>query len=196
MSSARVRRCTKCWQGRCFLLRECHPIHGMDMGVIMRLLLLAILLPANLLAAEFVLDGKKVISTINTRTVNCGKFSIVIEEEKFPREYEMRIPKMFPIKGFYGGDFIIGANAYFMSKDIRYKLPYASEVKGLKERLRKATYIPTDAECTKNGFFVRYWSGGNGQGAESSINFSVSDSGMVSAPLWFDEDEFIKLYSK
>lgn len=162
----------------------------------MRLFLLAVLLPANIFAAEFVLDGEKVVSTVNVQTVSCGKFSIIIEEEKFPSKYEMRIPKQFSIEGFNGSDFRIGANAYFVMKDVKHKLPYANDVKGLKERLRKATYIPTAAKCTKDGFFVQYWSGGNGQGSESGINFSVSESGMVSAPLWFNENEFIKLYAK
>jgi hypothetical protein len=191
-----VRRCARCWLSKQYLLYGFRQICDMEMRLIMRLFLLAILLPANIYAAEFVLDGKKVVSTVNVRTVSCGKFSIVIEEEKFPREYEMRIPKEFPIKGFYGGDFIIAANAYFVTKDVKYKLPFASDVKGLKERLRKATYIPTETECTKDGFLVRYWSGGNGRGADAGINFSVSESGMVSAPLWFNESEFINLYAK
>ena len=162
----------------------------------MRILLLAILFPMNLLAAEFILDGKNVTSKVIDKTITCNTFSVIITSEKFPIEYEMRIPTKFSIKGFYGSDFIIGADAYFVSKGAKYKLPYASEVAGLKDHLRKATYIPTDAKCTKEGFYIHYWSGGNGQGAESGINYSVSSSGKVSAPLWFNESDFLKLYAK
>ena len=162
----------------------------------MRLFLMAMLFPSCLMAAEFMLNGQKVVSEVTEKTVNCGRFNIVLREEHFPAEYEMRIPSSFSIKNFYGGDFIIGADAFFVSKNTKYKLPYANDVKGLKEHLRKATYIPTAAKCTKEGFDVQYWSGGNGRGSEAGISYSVSESGKVSAPRWFSENEFLSTYAK
>ena len=162
----------------------------------MRLLLIVFLIPSSLLAAEFKLDGETVVSNIKEKTINCGQFNILIKRELFPAKYERRIPPSFSIKGFYGADFIIGADAFFLNKNVRYRLPYANEVKGLKDRLRDATFIPTSAKCTKEGFFIRYWSGGNGRGSESGISYSVSKTGKVSAPLWFNENEFLNIYAK
>lgn len=162
----------------------------------MRLLLIVFLIPSSLFAAEFKLDGKTVISYISEKTVDCGRFSILIKREKFPAKYERRIPPSFPIKGFYGADFNIGADAFYLYKNATYRLPYANEVKGLKDRLRRATFIPTAAKCTKEGFFVQYWSGGNGRDSESGISYSVSKTGKVSAPLWFNENEFLDIYAK
>ena len=174
-----------------------HVRHFEEIAV--RILLLAILFPlfpANILAAEFILDGKNIVSVVTEKSITCNTFTVVIKSERFPKEYEMRVPTKFLIKGFNGADFIIGADAYFVTKDAKLKLPYASDVAGLRDHLRKATYIPTEAECTKEGFYVRYWSGGNGRGAEAGINYSVSSSGKVSAPLWFNESDFLKLYAK
>ncbi len=162
----------------------------------MRVFLMAMLFPPCLMAAEFMLDGKKVVSEVTEKAVNCGRFNILLREERFPVKYGMRIPPSFSIKNFYGGDFIIGADAFFVSENAKYRLPYANEVKGLKDRLRKATYIPISADCTKEGFFVQYWSGGNGRGSEAGISYSVSESGKVSAPMWFGEDEFLSTYAK
>lgn len=158
--------------------------------------LIIMLFPTCVMAAEFMIDGKKIVSEVTEKTVNCGHFSIVLRRERFPAEYEMRIPSSFSIKGFYGADFNIGADAYFVSNNIKYRLPYANEVKGLKVHLRKATYIPVSVKCTKAGFDVYYWSGGNGRGSEAGISYSVSKTLKVSAPKWFSESEFLKTYAK
>jgi hypothetical protein len=155
-----------------------------------------LLYPAISQSANFTIDGEKVVSKTTEKVTQCDNFSVLIVEESFPAKYETRIPKEFNIPGFYGNDFTIGAEAYFISKDKKYRLPYANEVKGLKELLRKATFIPTTAKCTEHGFYVGYWSGGNGRGSESGINYSVSKTGQLSAPLFFTEDEFLEMYTK
>lgn len=162
----------------------------------MRALIFTLLLPLQTIAAEIMIDGETVISTITEKTTHCGQFSVVISRERFPAKYERRIPSSFTIKGFYGADFNIGANAYFVTEGVRYRLPYANEVKGLKAKLRKATFIPIKAKCTEQGFFVLYWSGGNGRKSETGITYFVSKSGNVSAPPWLTEEEFVNLYTK
>lgn len=160
------------------------------------LILLLSLFPITSHAAEFTLDGKKVVSVTTEKTIKCNNFSVLIARENFPVKYEMRIPTEFHIPGFYGNDFTIGAEAYFINQRKKYRLPYANEVKELKELLRKATFIPIEAKCTEHGFLMSYWSGGNGRGSEASIDFSVSETGQLSAPLYITAKGFLEMYGK
>jgi hypothetical protein len=50
------------------------------------LFLILLLLPLDLIAAEFTLDGKMVVSVVTERTVSCGRYWILLKEERFPAE--------------------------------------------------------------------------------------------------------------
>lgn len=123
-------------------------------------------------AAEFKLDGVTVHSSTSTQELECRDFSIQLIEEKFPIKYEMRIPKEFEIKGYYGGDIFVKREAYLMPE--HKKIPLPNELEGIKSTLlQKRTYLPYQALCKGNSFVVFYGSGGNCNGCEVFIEFEV-----------------------
>jgi hypothetical protein len=125
-------------------------------------------------AAEFTLDDVVVTSVTEEKVMHCGSYDIKIVSEKFPAEYEMRIPGSYNIAGYYGPDFIIRREAYFIPGDL--KLPLPNDMNAIKNTLPgNRTYLPYKAVCNAHDFVIFYESGGNCGGCETLVKFEVID---------------------
>ncbi|PIE75257.1 MAG: hypothetical protein CSA18_00985 [Deltaproteobacteria bacterium] len=73
-------------------------------------------------------------------------------------------------------------------KNEKFLIPKIHNFKGLKR-----TYLPYKAICKENDFVIGYWSGGNCDHCELSLEFSVNQYGL-STPRFISHKTVLKKY--
>lgn len=147
------------------------------------IVILSVFFAANSIAADFVYQGKKIISSSQTEKTLCDGYELGIVKESFPLEYEAYVPDKYRIKGFTGSAANLSRKAY-VQWDSEILLPQPYEIESIASSIAEhKTYLPGKAICGKQSFVISYWSGGNCDTCEIFVEFDIVDRRIGAARL-------------
>jgi len=161
------------------------------------LILFAVSLPAN--SAEFTFNGSVVKSTIQASEVKCNGYSILVKEDRFPYEVEDKVPDKVALKGFFGTDLIVGAEAFVKKASAEHKIPVSIEKYQRKGNLLNdgRVYIPGSGYClSESSFLLSVWSGGNCKQCELLIKYQINPDGRATEVGLPSREEFHKVLGR
>lgn len=143
--------------------------------------LFLVLITLNVSAIEITIRGKKYVSDISKKEINCGYFKLEISEDRFGGDFwkvDNSAPNFIP--GFMGPSEIVSKEVILVGSG--YKVPKANKIQNVVSSLKKGrTYIPSDLVCQNEKVIIAYWSGGNCVGCEAFVSF-MHDNGKLINP--------------